>query len=106
MGGMARRGEAREPDHGVPDDADVLLGHGRQLAPQLVERVAVQPPRARLEPARVDDVRRPDLGDVHRELRMLAHERPGGAGVVEVDVGEEEVPEVADLHPAGAERVA
>ena len=37
---------------------------------------------------------------------MLADERPGGARVVEVDVGEEEVPEVAELHSAGAERVA
>ncbi len=37
---------------------------------------------------------------------MLAHERPGGAGVVEVDVGEEEVSEVADLHSAGAQRAA
>ena len=103
---MARGGEAREPDDRVADDPDVLLGHGHELAPQLVERLAVQPPGACLEPARVDDVRRPDLGDVHRELRMLAHERPGGARVVEVDVGQEQVPEVADLHAAGAEGVA
>ena len=31
---------------------------------------------------------------------MLAHERPGGAGVVEVDVGEQQVADVGELEPA------
>ena len=59
-------GKHARPTTRVADDADVLLGHGRELAPELVERIAVQPPRARLEPARVDEVRRADLRDVHR----------------------------------------
>ena len=37
---------------------------------------------------------------------VLPHERPGGARVVEVDVGEEEVTQVADLDAAGRERLA
>ena len=40
---------------------------GRELAPELVERVAVEPARARLELRRIDQVRRSDLRDVHLE---------------------------------------
>ena len=54
------------------------------------------PSRAALEPARVDEVRSADLGDVHGELRVLPHEYPGRAGVVEVDVRQEEVAQVGD----------
>jgi hypothetical protein len=46
---------------------------------------------------------------VHEELGVLAHEEPRGSRVVEVDVREDEVPEVPDLEPlgreAGAQRV-
>ena len=94
------------PTTSSPDHADVRLGHGRQLAPELVERVAVQAPRARLEPGRVDDVRRADLRDMDDQPGVLPHERPGRSGVVEVDMGEEEVMQVADLDAAGPERLA
>ena len=72
----------------------VLLRHRRELAPEPVEIVAVQPARARLEPRRVDEVRRPDLRDVHLEAGMLADERARGACVVEVDVREQQVAHV------------
>jgi len=45
-------------------------------------------------------VRRADGGDVHRQLRVFPHENAGGACVVEVDVREEQVPEVAQLETA------
>jgi hypothetical protein len=38
-----------------------------------------------------------DLGDVHLQVGMLADERPGGARVVEVDVGEQEMADVLEL---------
>src|SRR5262249_48667091 len=82
------------------------FGHRRELAPQLVECVAPQPARTRLQTARVDDMRGADLGDVHLQARMLAHERPGRAGVVEADVGEKEVPDVGEPEPTlGAPRL-
>ena len=37
---MADRREAREADDGVADRTDVAGGDGRELAPQLVERVS------------------------------------------------------------------
>ena len=97
--------EALEPEDVVADDADVLRGHGHELAPEPVERVAVEPARARLEPARIDQVRRADGRDVHLECRVLADDRACGAGVVEVDVGEQEVADVAELEPALGEAV-
>ena len=79
---------------------DVLLRHGRELAPEPVEVVAVEPARARLEPRRVDEVRRPDLGDVHLEAGMLANQRARGAGVVEMDVREQQVAHVVQHEAA------
>ena len=52
--------EALEPDDAVADDPDVRLGDGNELAPERVERVAVEAARARLEPSRIDEVRRAD----------------------------------------------
>ena len=86
--------KAFEPDHVSPDDLDVPFRNGGELAPHRVERFAVQPPRARLEPARVDEVGRADLRDVDAQAGMLADEDPGGARVVEMDVREQEVTEV------------
>ena len=94
------RGEALEPEDAVADDVDVLLRHGRELAEQGIERIGVEPARARLQLARVDDVGRPDLRDVHLEPGVLADEGAGGTGVVEVDVGEEEMADVRQLEPA------
>ena len=50
--------------------------------------------------ARVDEVRRADLGDVHLQRRMLAHEHAGCARVVEMDVAEQEVADVGQLQPS------
>ena len=45
-------------------------------------------------------MRRADLGDVHLQRGVLPHERACGAGVVEVDVREKEVADVAQLEPS------
>ena len=47
---MARRWEDLEAGGAVARDADVRLGHRCELAPELVEGVAVEPPRAPFEP--------------------------------------------------------
>ncbi len=44
-----------------------------------------------------------NLGDVHLQPRVLADEDARGAGVVEMDVRQEEVPQVAQLEPAFAQ---
>ena len=103
MGGVAGRGEAVEAEHAVPDRVDVLLRHRSQLAPERVERVAVEPARALLQPARVDEVRCADRRDVHLQRRVLADECPGRAGVVEVDVAEQQVPDVGQREAAVGE---
>ena len=95
--GVARGGEAFEPEHLGADDADVLLRHRCELAPERVELLAVEPARASLEPLGVDEVRRADLRYVHLQLRVLADEHAGRARVVEVDVREQQVPHVLQL---------
>ena len=92
--------EAGQAEHLRADDVHVLLGHGSELAPERVELVAVEPARACLEPGRVNQVRRADLGDVHLQVRVLADEHARRACVVEVDVREQQVPDVAQLEPA------
>src|SRR5688500_10719303 len=65
--GVTGRGEAVEADHALAHDVDVLLRNRRELAPQLVEGVAVQPACARIQLGRVDQVGRSDLGDMDLE---------------------------------------
>jgi hypothetical protein len=67
---------------------DVCFGDRRQLAPQVVERVAVEASCTAFEPGRVDEVRRADFGDVDVQRWVLAHEHAGGAGMIEVDVAQ------------------
>ena len=92
--------EALEPEDVVADDPDALGRNGNELAPEPVERVAVQPPGAHLEPARVGQVGCAHGRHVHLERGVLADDRAGRARVVEVDVGEEQMPDVTELEPS------
>ena len=92
-------GKHSRPTTCVADDVDVLGRDGYELAPEPVERVAVEPAGARFELRRVDHVRGSDLRDVNLQRRMLADERARRAGVVEMDVREEQMPDVGELEP-------
>ncbi len=48
----------------------------------------------------------PDLGHVQCQPGVLAHEHASRARVVEVDVREQEMPDVAELHPTAAQLLA
>ena len=80
------RRETLEPHDDVADDVDILRRHRRQLAPESVEGIAVEPASACLELRRIDDVRRAHLGDVHLQRRVLPDEHTRGSRMVEVDV--------------------
>jgi hypothetical protein len=71
-------------------DAQVGLGDRDDLPPQALHVVAVQARGAGGEPAGVDQVRRASLVDPHLDVGPAAHERPRGARVVEVDVGQQD----------------
>jgi pimeloyl-ACP methyl ester carboxylesterase len=105
---VPNRREAFPPEHVALSDAHVLRGHGGELTPEHVERLAVEPTRGALEARRVDEVRRADLRDPDGQPGMAADERPGGARVVEVDVRQEQVADVLDpqvvLRQPGLER--
>ena len=103
---MSGRRKAREADDGVADRADIAGRDGGELAPELVERVSVEPAGARLEPLGIDEVRETELGDVHRQPWVFAHQDACRARVVEVDVRKQQVADIAEVEPARAERVA
>ena len=100
MRGVPRRRKACESQDLVGDDVDVLLGDGHELAPERFERVAVEPACARLEAGRVGEVRGADRRDVHLNVRVLPHDRARRAGVVEVDVREEQMLHIGQLDTA------
>ena len=66
------------------------LGHRHDLAPQAVEVLAVQALGRSDEPGRVGEVLGAALVDPDLDVGPLAHERAGGARVVEVDVREQQ----------------
>jgi hypothetical protein len=79
-----------EPGHclAAAQHAKVRFGDRANLAPQAIHVVAVEPRRTREQLRRVDEMRRAAL--VHPDLHVgpALDERPDGAGVVEVDVGQ------------------
>jgi hypothetical protein len=77
----------------------VLRRHRRELAPEVVERVAVEAPGGALELRRVDQVRCAELRDVYLEVAVLADEDSRGARVVEVDVAQEQMADVREREP-------
>ena len=96
VGGVAGRvldpEGALDPRLPALEDAQVLLRDRDDLAPQPRQAVlaAVQARGAGDEPLGVDEVLGPALVDVDRQVGPAAHERARGAGVVEVDVGQEQ----------------
>jgi hypothetical protein len=84
--GVARRRECVEPEHVIADDAHVRLRDRDELAPESVERRAVEPARTRLQPRRIDEVRSAYAGHVNGQVRVLTHDRARGTGMVEVNV--------------------
>jgi len=80
------RREAFEAADLVTRRVKVARRDRHELAPEPLELVTVEPPRAPLEARGVGEVGEADFGDVQLQSWVVAHERPGRAGVVEVDV--------------------
>ena len=93
------RREGLEVEHPVAHDVHVLGRDGQERAPETVEVLAVQAAGTALEPLGLDQVRRPDLADVHGEAGVLPDEAARSPCVVEVDVREDEMTQVPDLEP-------
>src|SRR3954463_11409879 len=98
VGRVAGGCEGLDARRRVPDHLDARLRHGQRLVVQRFEVVAVEAPGGRDQTGRVDDMRRADLRDVDADVRVLPEEVPRGAGVVEVDVRQEQVPDRAEVH--------
>src|SRR5829696_1428061 len=95
MPGVARRVlDAEVVEHGLAaaQHVHVRLRHRHHLAPQPREPLlaAVEPRGAGDEPLRRGHVRRPALVHVDGHVGPAPHQRAGRAGMVEVDVGEQD----------------
>ena len=73
----------------------VLGGDRGHLSPKALQIVPVKATGALEQLPGVDQVPGPDLVHVDPQVRKASHERTRRAGVVEVDVGEEERPRLA-----------
>ena len=110
MRGVAARvghldpGAAERQRLAVDEHAHALGRHHGELAPQPVHVRAVEALRARQQLRRIDQVRRAALVHVHRQVRMAAHERPGGAGMVEVNVRQQQPVQIGRADPGVRER--
>ena len=109
VGGVAGSREDLHAGDRIAEDMDVGGGHRDDLAEEAIELVSVEATGASFEAARIDEMRRADLADVHLEARVAADERAGPAGVVRVDVRQEHRLELgqakAAVSQAGLERV-
>ena len=82
----------------VKDDQR-LLRHRRDLTPEAVHRVAVQARRARQQLPRIDQVRRSLRVNEDAQLGVLADQRPGRSGVIEMDMRNQERGDVTHGDP-------
>src|SRR5207344_3364534 len=69
---------------------EVALRHWRHLTPEALHLVAIEPLGAPQQLGRVGEVRGAALVAVDRQVGPAPDQVPGGAGVVEMDVGEQE----------------
>ena len=107
-GGVLDAEGVLDPGLAALEHPQVLLRDRDDLAPQPRQALlaAVEPRRARDEPLGVDEVLGAALVDVDRQIGPAAHERARGAGVVEVDVGQQQRARAlpADAPPAASPR--
>ena len=100
--GVARRvrhveeSAARLDALATPEHHQVLLRHGRKLSPEAIHVVAVQPRGALNQLLGMRHVPRAALVHQHFDPRMTPDDGAGRAGVVEMDVREQQVGDVAE----------
>jgi hypothetical protein len=74
--------------------------HGLEPSPQTIHVVTVQPCRARQQLCRVGHVRRPLRVHEDPDMWMGSHDRAGGAGVIEMDVREQQFADIGHADAA------
>src|SRR6186997_3021895 len=74
--------------------AEPLAGNGQELSPQPVHVLAVQARRAREQFRRVREMRRAALVNEHVNRRVFLGETTGAPGMVQVDMGQQDLANV------------
>jgi hypothetical protein len=81
---------------------EIAGGHWRELSPQLVHAITVDARRALDQLRRVHHVLDAALVHEHFDVRVRSDDRSCGAGVIEVDMSQQDV---ADVRPSDAVRL-
>ena len=97
MPGVAGGRKDLEVEQRAAEHMDVCCRNRLDVSEQAVEGGAVERAGAFLEATRVDQVRSATLVDVDLQVWVPPHEPAGGAAVVGVDVGEQEVAHVREV---------
>lgn len=74
---------------GAFEDTQIFLRYRQGVAEKFVQRVWPQSRRAREQFARIDHVRRTQLVNINGNARIVAHQRAAGAGMVQMNVREQ-----------------
>jgi len=88
------------------EDAEIFLRDGKGVAKEAREIVAPKAAGAGEKFGGIDQVWRAEFVHVNGKAGILADERAGGAGMVEVNVGDEDGVEIGDGETVGAELLA
>src|SRR5437667_310739 len=88
------------------EDLQIRFGHGHRFSEQLAEIVRPKPRRACQQLRRIHHVRRAEFVDVHNHSRIFPYERAASAGVVQVNVGQQNRVQVAHRNAVRAQLVA
>ena len=88
------------------DNVQILRWNGKSLSEKSLQVVGPQSLRARKQLGRINHVRRAVRVYVHGKPRILAHQRAGSAGMVQMNVRQKNGVEIAHTNASGSEALA
>jgi len=97
---------AKRQSLAASQNAQVFLRHGKEFSIETLHSCGVKPRRAVEQLRWIGHVRRAAFVDVHRKVRIFAHQGSRGARMIEMNVGQIDGFEVVYREPASAKLLA
>jgi hypothetical protein len=83
-----------------PEHGQMIVGHRFNHSPEAIHLIAVQPRCARNELAWIKNMRRTLLVHEHLDVRMTTNDCAGRAGMIEVNVRQQQMCDVVETQTA------